>query len=150
MQQVVHITVEGGVIQHVECPQGVNTIVRDYDTDGIEDAKLSSDEEGNKYIETIWECRPMPTFEVEQYEIHVQHYRIEADSEAQAICKLFNTEADPLDGSLEYIEICEDRGLPTEEHRELADQLRSLSMPVDEHVIPSIRSIERVESPDTE
>jgi hypothetical protein len=147
--KIVYITVEGGVIQHVECPQGVNTIVRDYDTDGIEDAKLSRDKEGNMYIETIWEGKPMPTFEIEQYEIHVQHYRIEADNEAQAIYKLFNSEADPVDGSLEYVEICEDRGLPTEEHRELADQLRSLGMPVNEAVIPSIRTIKRVESPDT-
>ena len=147
MQQVVHITVEGGVIQHVECPQGVNAIVREYDTDGIEDAKLSSDEEGNKYVETIWECKPMPKYEIEQYEIHIQHYRIEAENEAQAICKLFNSEADPVDGSLEYVEICEDRGL---EHRELADQLHSLGMPVDEAIIPSIRTIKRVESPDTE
>ena len=33
--KVVHITVEGGVIQHVECPQGVKAIVRDYDADGM-------------------------------------------------------------------------------------------------------------------
>ena len=92
----------------------------------------------------------MPMFKIEQYEIHVQTYRVEADSEAQAITKLFNGEADPLDGSLEYVEICEDRGLPTEEHRELADQIRSLGVPVDKHVIPSIRSIERAESADTQ
>ncbi len=92
----------------------------------------------------------MPMYEIEQYELHVQHYRIEADSEAQAICKLFNSEADPVDDSLEYVEICEDRGLPAEEYRELAGELRSLRLPVDEAVIPSIRSIERVESPDTE
>ena len=147
MQQVVYITVEGGVIQHVECPKGVKAIVRDYDSDGVEDAKLSSDEEGNKYVETTWECKPMPTFEIEQYELHVQKYRVVAESEAQAICKLFNTEADPVDDSLEYVEICEDRGL---EHRELADELRLLDMPVDEVVIPSIRSIKRVESADTE
>ena len=54
MQQVAHITVEGGVIQHVECPKGVKAIVRDYDTDGIEYAKLSEDDDGNEYIETIW------------------------------------------------------------------------------------------------
>ncbi len=54
MQRIVRITVEGGVIQHVECPQGVKAIVRDYDADDVEDAKLSEDDDGNKYIETIW------------------------------------------------------------------------------------------------
>jgi hypothetical protein len=149
--KIVHITVEGGVIQHVECPQGVKAIVRDYDSDGIEDAQLGIDDDGNKYVETIWGCKTMPQYEIEQYELHVQKYLIEANSEAEAIVKLFNTEADPVDDSLEYVEICEDRsGLPAEEYRELADELRELGMPVDEHVIPSIRSIERVESPDTQ
>jgi hypothetical protein len=147
MHKLVHITVEGGVIQHVECPKGVKAIVRDYDADG--EAQLR-DEDGRKYIETIWKCKPMPQYEIGQYELHVQHYRIEANSEAQAIAKLFSNEADPVDDSLEYVEICEDRGLPTEEHRELADQLRALRVSVDEAVIPSIRSIERIESPDTE
>ena len=92
----------------------------------------------------------MPMYEIEQYELHVQKYLIEADSEAEAIAKLFNSEADPVDDSLEYVEICEDRGLPAEEYREIADQIRSLGVPVDAAVIPSIRSIERVGSPDTE
>ena len=87
----------------------------------------------------------MPAFEIEQYEIHAQTYRVEADNLADAICKLLDGEADPVDGSLEYIEICEDRGLPADEHRELADQLRSLGVPVDEHVIPSIRTVVQVE-----
>ena len=82
----------------------------------------------------------MPIFEIEQYEVHVQTYRVEADSEAEAIAKLFNGEADPVDNSLEYIEVCEDLGLPAEEYRELAEELRSLGESVDEHVIPSIRS----------
>ena len=87
----------------------------------------------------------MPTFEIEQYEVHVQTYEVEADNEAQAITKLFNGEAEPVDDSLEYVEVCEDRGLPADEHRELAEQLRSLGVSVDEHVIPSIRSIQPVE-----
>ena len=150
MQMIVRITVEGGVIQHVECPKGVKAIVRDYDADDVEDANLNRDDEGNKYIENTWERKPMPTSEIEQYEIHIQKYRVDADSEAQAICRLFSNEADPVDDSLEYVEICEDRGLPAEEYREIADQLRLLGMPVDEAVIPSIRTIKRVESPDTE
>ena len=84
-------------------------------------------------------------YEIEQYETHIQKYRIEADSEAQAIFKLLEDEAEPVDGSFEYIEVCEDLGLPTEQHRELADELHSLGVTVGEHFIPSIRSIERVE-----
>ena len=87
----------------------------------------------------------MPEYRIEQYEIHGQQYRVEADNVADAICKLLDGEADPVDDSLEYIEICEDRGLPADEHRELADQLRSLGVPVDDHVIPSIRTVVQVE-----
>ena len=84
----------------------------------------------------------MPTYEIEQYEIHTQTYRVEANSEAEAIKKLFDGEAEPVDQSQDYIEVCEDLGLPAEEHRELADQLRSLGVFVGDVVIPSIRSIE--------
>jgi hypothetical protein len=52
--------------------------------------------------------------------------------------------AEPVDGGLEYIEIAEDFGMPTDEYRELADELRGLSVRVGE-VIPSIRSVEQVE-----
>jgi hypothetical protein len=87
----------------------------------------------------------MPIFEIEQYEVHLQTYRVEADSEAKAIAKLFNGEAHPVDNSLEYIEVCEDLGLPAEEYRELANELRSLGESVDKHVIPSIRSVIRAD-----
>jgi hypothetical protein len=87
----------------------------------------------------------MPTFEIEQYEIHVQTYRVEASGEAEAIKMLCDGEADAVDNGLDYIEVCEDMGLPAEEHQELADQLRSLGVSVDEDVIPSIRSVEVLE-----
>jgi DNA-binding Lrp family transcriptional regulator len=85
----------------------------------------------------------MKTFEIEQYEVHTQTYRVEADNEADAIVKLLDGEGEPVDGSLDYIEIAEDLGLPVDECRELADQLRDLGVPVGEHVIPSIRAIVR-------
>ena len=50
---------------------------------------------------------------------------------------------DALDNSHEYLEVAEDCGLPADEHQELAAELRSLGVPVDE-IIPSIRSIEEV------
>ena len=82
----------------------------------------------------------MPTYEIEQYEIHVQTYEVEADNEAEAIAKLFNGKAEPVDDSLEFVEVCEDRGLPTDEHPRLAEELRAMEIPVDD-VIPSIRRI---------
>ena len=54
MKKTVHVTVEGGVIQNVECPVGVQLVVRDYDVDGGE-PDLTEDETGDEYIESIWE-----------------------------------------------------------------------------------------------
>ena len=86
----------------------------------------------------------MPTFVIEQYEIHTQTYRVEANSEAEAIKILFDGQAVPVDNGLEFIEVCEDLGLPADEHRELADQLRTLGVSVGEDFIESIGSIELV------
>lgn len=83
----------------------------------------------------------MPMYEIEQYEIHATKYRTKAANEAEAIVKLLDGEADPVDGSQEFIEIAEDVGLPIDEHHELAEQPRKLGVPVGPHVIPSIRGI---------
>lgn len=85
----------------------------------------------------------MPTYEIEQYEICVTTYRVEAASEAEAIAKLFDGGADVVDNSHEYIGVAEHCGLPADEHQELAEDLRGLGVQVDE-IIPSIRSIEDV------
>jgi hypothetical protein len=53
-KKTVHVTVEGGVIQYVDCPSGVQVLVRDYDIDGSE-ADLAEDETGDEYIESVWE-----------------------------------------------------------------------------------------------
>lgn len=82
----------------------------------------------------------MPKFEIEQYELHVQKYLVAANSEAEAIAKLFRGDAEPIDGSLEFVEVADDFGMPSDEHADLADELRDLGISVDE-VIPSIRSI---------
>ena len=84
----------------------------------------------------------MPNYEIEQYELHTMKYRVEASNEAEAIKMLFDGEAEPVGQSQDFIEVCEDMGLPTEEHQELAEQLRSLGISVGDVVIPSIRSIE--------
>ena len=87
----------------------------------------------------------MPTFEIEQYELHTMKYRVEASNAAEAIKKLFDGEADAVDNGLDYIEVAEDFGLPVEQNRELADQLRLLGVSVGENIVGSIRSIEEVE-----
>ena len=84
----------------------------------------------------------MPTFVIEQYEIHTQTYRVEANSEAEAIKKLFDGEADAVDNGLEYVEVCEDLGLPADDHGELVRELRSLGVSVGEDFIESIGNIE--------
>ena len=87
----------------------------------------------------------MPTFEIEQYELHTQTYRVEASSEAEAIKRLFSGDGEAVDNSQEYIEVADNFGLPVEQHRELADALRSLDVSVGEDIIASIRAIEEVE-----
>lgn len=69
----------------------------------------------------------------------------EANSEAAAIQKLFDGEAEPVDDSLEYVEVAEDIGIPVDENRDSADELRALGVSVGDDVIPSIRSIEEIE-----
>jgi hypothetical protein len=85
----------------------------------------------------------MPTYRIEQYEIHVQGYNVTADDEADAISKLFMGEGDPTD--LKFVEIADDHGMLVNENRDLADQLfdRGAINGHDE-IIPSIRCIEEV------
>jgi hypothetical protein len=87
----------------------------------------------------------MPTFEIEQYELHTQKYRVEAATEADAIAKLFNGDAHAMDDSLEYIEVAEDVGIPVDDYRDLAVEVRKRGFVVGNDVIPSIRSIEEVD-----
>lgn len=91
----------------------------------------------------------MPLYEIEQYELHLMKFHVEADSPAQAIECLFRGELEALDNSMEFVEIADDYGMPAEENRELAEQLRDLDIDVDE-VIPSIRSITEIENPFTD
>ena len=86
----------------------------------------------------------MPTYEIEQYELHAMKYRVEAANEAEAITKLFAGEAEPVEQSQDMIEVADGYGLPVDERQQLADALRGLGIKVDA-VIPSIRSIEKVE-----
>jgi hypothetical protein len=52
--KTVVVTVEGGVVQHVECPEGVKVVVRDYDCEGCDSDLVSVDEDGNEYVGAVW------------------------------------------------------------------------------------------------
>ena len=54
MEKVVIVTVEGGVVQHVEAPEGVKVFVRDYDCEGADADLVDVDEIGDEYIESVW------------------------------------------------------------------------------------------------
>ncbi len=53
--KTVRVTVEGGVVQHIEVPKGVRVIVKDYDVEGCDESQLEHDENGDNYFEAIWE-----------------------------------------------------------------------------------------------
>ncbi len=53
--KIVKITVEGGVVQHVEVPVGVQVVVKDYDVEGCDEIDVQQDEHGDNYFEAIWE-----------------------------------------------------------------------------------------------
>ena len=87
----------------------------------------------------------MPIYRIEQYELHTETYQLEADSEAEAIKKMFDGEGEVVDGGMEFIEVDDEMGLPVDEYKELTEALRAINVTVDENVIPSIRSIEQIE-----
>jgi hypothetical protein len=53
--KTVTVTVEGGVVQHIDIPEGVRVVVKDYDVEGCDEAELEEDENGDTYFEAIWE-----------------------------------------------------------------------------------------------
>lgn len=83
----------------------------------------------------------MPKYWIEQFELHAQEYWVEAASPAEAIAKLFHGEATPADEEPELIEVADDFGLPADQHRELAEELRRQGICRVDDVIPAIRRI---------
>ncbi len=86
----------------------------------------------------------MPTYAIEQYELHSAKFHVEAESEAEAIAKLYEGEGHAVDNSLEFIEVADDFGMPSDNFPTLAKALKRRGIAVDEDIIPSIRSIEPV------
>ena len=91
----------------------------------------------------------MARFEIEQYELHVATYEIEARSAADAIRRLFDGDGDMFDGS-EYVGTCDAMGLSLEDTPELAEELRNFGVQVKGSLVPSIRSVRRLEDRDEE
>lgn len=54
MEKLVVVTVEGGVVQHVEAPAGVKVVVRDYDCEGADADLVAEDEDGSEFVESVW------------------------------------------------------------------------------------------------
>jgi len=52
--RIVRVTVEGGVVQHIDVPKGVRVIVADYDVDGSDLVDLKTDDNGDLFCESIW------------------------------------------------------------------------------------------------
>ena len=87
----------------------------------------------------------MPLYEIEQYELHTMKYQVEADSEADAIGRLLMGEGEPVDNSLEFVNIVDDLGMSLTEDQELASQLFDLGViHSGDEIIGSIRSIKQV------
>ena len=86
-------------------------------------------------------------FEIEQYELHVTKFRVEADDEADAIAEFFiGIEVEPVDNSTELVQVADNYGMSLDDNRDLADHLfdRGILKPEDT-IVPSIRSITQVE-----
>jgi hypothetical protein len=88
----------------------------------------------------------MPTYEIEQYELHTVRHRVRAASKAEAVQFVLSGRAFSLEETLEFIEVADRYGLPAEEHSELCAELRAIGVRCIRDVIPSIREIEDVDA----
>ena len=86
----------------------------------------------------------MPTFRIEQYELHVAAYTVEARDKAEAILKVLNGRAKMDDDGLEYVEVAGDYYQPTLDLTEdESEKLATKGHPLNEDDgVPSIRSVE--------
>ena len=82
-------------------------------------------------------------YEIEQYQLYSQKYRVEADCEAEAIHQLYKGVAEQV-GDPQYLMVVEEFGLPSEEYDDLVDDLDEWGESVDD-VIPSVRSIKVIQ-----
>ena len=87
MKQTVTITVEGGVVQHVDVLPACGSSSRITMLTAAM-RRTSRRRQRRPIRRRHLGVTAMPTYEIEQYELHVMRYRVEADNEADAIAKL--------------------------------------------------------------
>ena len=89
----------------------------------------------------------MAFYEVNQYELYFQTHRVEAESEADAIAKVLNGDSEWMADRLEYVGPDIKNGIWVDQNQELVDSIRLYdpSIFIGKTVIPSIRSVEKVE-----
>jgi len=68
----------------------------------------------------------MARFEIEQYELHVVTYEVEARSAAEAIKRVLDGDGELCNGA-EYAGTCDQTGMSLENAPELAEELRKNS-----------------------
>lgn len=87
----------------------------------------------------------MPTFEIEQYELHILTHVVTADDQADALVKFFQgDEGEAV--SFEFVGIANDYGISVEENRDLVDRLLDRGIiKSGDTIIPSIRSVRLVQ-----
>ncbi len=83
----------------------------------------------------------LETYCVEQYELHVTTYEIDAQGAAHAIRRVLDGAASIVEPSPELCGIPSDLGMTIEENCELHKQLQALGVPLTGTRINSIRSV---------
>lgn len=83
----------------------------------------------------------MASFEIEQYELHVMTYKVEAANHADAIVKLLRGHGEPLDDTREFVEVCLDKGMTADSVPDIATIVRQAGVEMGGTLVPVIPSI---------
>ena len=90
----------------------------------------------------------MALFEIEQYELHVMTYRVEADNREEAIVKLLGGDGEPIDDTLEFVEVYYDKGMTADSEPDISSRLQVAGIELGGlgvWVIPSVRECYQVD-----
>jgi hypothetical protein len=82
----------------------------------------------------------MPIFVIEAVELHLQKYRVEAPTAAEAIDALYQGDA-TKDGESEFIDLSNVHGLPIDENQALADAVCKFGHRLDNDIIDGVSDI---------
>ena len=83
------------------------------------------------------------TYHVQQYELHISTYEVEARGVVNAIRRVLDGDGSLIEPSPELCGVLDDRGIPVEEGSELAKALQELGVPMIESKIASICSVKK-------